>query len=114
MSYTPNYQGVFLRGYGSQYSSHYGTVLHQSDELGILQGDAIRNITGTFPNNDYEYMSHHTGAFYYEGTPIGHGYSDDPSYCVGARSGFDASRVVPTDTENRPVNIAVKYLIKAK
>ena len=26
---------------------------------------------------------------------------------------IDASRVVPTATENRPVNIAVKYLIKA-
>jgi hypothetical protein len=26
---------------------------------------------------------------------------------------FDASRVVPTSTENRPVNTAVRYLIRA-
>ena len=43
----PNYQGVFLRGYGGQTSYHYGAVGHWSAGLGELQGDAIRNITGT-------------------------------------------------------------------
>ena len=42
----PNYQGVFLRGYGGQTSYHYGAVGHWSVESGELQGDTIRNITG--------------------------------------------------------------------
>ena len=42
----PNYQGVFLRGYGGQTSYHYGAVGHWSAGLGELQGDTIRNITG--------------------------------------------------------------------
>ena len=32
----PNYQGVFLRGYGSQTSYHYGAVGHWSAGLGEL------------------------------------------------------------------------------
>lgn len=32
----PNYQGVFLRGYGSQTSYHYGVVEHWSAGLGEL------------------------------------------------------------------------------
>ena len=34
----PNYQGVFLRGYGGQTSYHYGAVGHWSAGLGELQG----------------------------------------------------------------------------
>ena len=30
------------------------------------------------------------------------------------RAGFDASRVVPVANENRPINKAVRYFIKAK
>ena len=44
----PDYQGMFLRGHGSKTVSHgtYGTALHSSGNLGEVQGDAIRNITG--------------------------------------------------------------------
>ena len=42
----PNYQGVFLRGYGGQTSYHYGAVGHWSAGLGELQGDGIREIWG--------------------------------------------------------------------
>ena len=42
----PNYQGVFLRGYGGQTSHHYGAVGHWSAGLGELQGDGIREIWG--------------------------------------------------------------------
>ena len=38
----PNYQGVFLRGYGGQTSYHYGAVGHWSAGLGELHGDGIR------------------------------------------------------------------------
>ena len=44
----PNYQGVFLRGYGAQTSYHYGAVGHWSAGLGELQGDGIREISASF------------------------------------------------------------------
>ena len=34
----PDYRGIFLRGHGSQTSTHYGTVVHPSVSLGGLQG----------------------------------------------------------------------------
>lgn len=37
-----------MRGHGSQASTHYGVVTHQSGGPGQLQGDSIRNITGRF------------------------------------------------------------------
>jgi hypothetical protein len=114
MSYTPNYQGIFLRGYGSQYSYHYNTVLHSSANLGDLQGDSIRNITGwvampeMYPDNSYG----SDGAFYQ------YLYNTERTYRVngsgyGATTYFDTSRVVPVANENRPLNRAVRYLIKA-
>ena len=108
----PNYQGVFLRGYGSQISTHYGAVTHSSEALGVLQGDAIRNITGnhrriTWPSNN----RYTEGAFRVEN------YGTSQAWTGGSESAvwlyFDASRVVPTANENRPVNKAVYWLIKA-
>ena len=110
-STVPDYRGVFLRGYGSRSSSHYGTVTHQSGNLGELQGDAIRNITGRVRISADGPQGVSEGALY-----------DDNSLGDnrrGSTSGdnttvrLDASRVVPTANENRPINIAVKYLIKA-
>ena len=37
----PDYRGIFLRGQGSQTSTHYGTMTHSRAGLGQLQGDAI-------------------------------------------------------------------------
>ena len=108
----PDYQGVFLRGYGSQISTHYGAVTHSSEALGVLQGDAIRNITGnhrriTWPSNN----RYTEGAFRVEN------YGTSQAWTGGSESAvwlyFDASRVVPTANENRPVNKAVYWLIKA-
>ena len=44
----PDYRGIFLRGHGSQTSTHYGTVVHSSVSLGGLQGDGIREISASF------------------------------------------------------------------
>lgn len=115
MGNTPNYQGVFLRGYGSQsYSQVNGSIMGQtetvysSDSLGVIQGDAIRNITGTVGGDDYS--NPWTGAFYkYSYRSPGWDNGTD-----GSITGFDASRIVPTSNENRPVNRAVLFLIKAK
>lgn len=102
----PDYQGVFLRGYGSQTSTHYGTITHSSATLGVLQGDTIRNITGTLGL----FIGQGTGPFY------------GSNYVYAGINGtnmwwqqvyMDLSRSVPTANENRPINKAVHYLIKA-
>ena len=87
--------------------------------LGSSQGDAIRNITGStnFASDSNGTMgvgpgNSISGAFFGSGSPnINIGDSS------GSRAGFnilnfDASRVVPTATENRPVNIAVNFFVK--
>ncbi|MCL2484458.1 MAG: phage tail protein [Endomicrobia bacterium] len=109
----PNFQGVFLRGRGSQTVSHgtYGNITHSAGNLGQVQGDAIRNISGQFKYERGELAMNLTGPFY---------SSPDSGTQYGAASGgqitpninFDSSRVVPVANENRPVNYAVNYYIK--
>ena len=106
-STVPDYRGVFLRGYGSRTSSHYGTVTHQSGALGELQGDAIRNITGSMATS----MSYADGKLFQMSYVI-RTFDRDGGGPVNATS-FDASRVIPTANENRPINMAVRYFIKA-
>lgn len=109
----PDYRGVFLRGLGSVTSTHYGTVRHQSSGLGELQGDAIRNIYGMVSGMDV-YNDTWSGAFYNPGTRDGKGIPDSyqpRKFCDDFS--FDASRVVPTANEDRPINRAVRYFIKA-
>ena len=112
MHNVPDYRGVFLRGLGSVTSNHYGTVTHTSSNLGELQGDAIRNIVGSLPVNDNVGFPTSTGAFYY-GYSFSYGPKDENG-TVGGIYYFDASRVVPVAVENRPINKAVRYFIKAK
>lgn len=97
----PDYRGYFLRGLGGN-----------SAALGVAQGDAIRNITGTFGEASQGYWWSPAGAFYQTGaTYYGNGADAIPnSYYVA----FDASRVVPTANENRPLNKSVLWLIRAK
>lgn len=119
----PDYRGLFLRGYG--YSTHqqingtiYGTTstLHLSGDVGETQGDAIRNIYGTLPcSGEYggTMQSYFSGAFGWK-TPAS--YIGKGSYYSTSASGgyFQASRVAATDVENRPVNTAVRYMIRIK
>jgi hypothetical protein len=82
--------------------------------LGVIQGDTIRNIYGTFAaeTEDYQHSwPSYSGAFYVIGETFGDGEPDDEDYEY--RLGFNASRIVPTANENRPVNVAVRYLIRA-
>ncbi|QLP21592.1 phage tail protein [Enterobacter roggenkampii] len=77
------------------------------------QGDAIRNITGRVDNAVTSAKNSYLGAMQYQGS----------SY-ISVQSGgvnidamnisFDASRVVPTASENRPRNIAFNFLVRAK
>lgn len=117
----PDYRGVFLRGLGSVASSskYYGTVQHQSAELGTLQGDAIRNIYGRFIVDDKVGPGGNgslyppSGAFKVVGNDAYYNaYAEwsSPDACV---LNFNASYVVPTANEDRPINRAVRYFIKA-
>ena len=109
----PDLRGLFLRGHGGQ-----------SAPLGIQQGDAMRNIQGSLTGDGGSYgaiISHiptvgktsslASGAFKVKKTygygAAGHNHS---AYDLE----FDASLVVPTAEENRPVNMAVRYLIRAR
>ena len=113
----PDYRGVFLRGLGSVTSTHYGTVQHQSAALGTLQGDAIRNIYGRFVvddivgNGGYNSQYSPNGAF----KVVGSAYYDARSHesWNGFLVSFNTSYVVPTANEDRPINRAVRYFIKA-
>jgi hypothetical protein len=94
----PDFRGIFLRGTGGD-----------AAPLGQCQGDAIRNITGRFaktkPARDF------IGAFY-DADDISHKDSNSGTSSDTRSVYFDASRVVPTANENRPVNYAVNYYIK--
>lgn len=109
----PDYRGIFLRDHGSQISAHYGTVVHSSAGLGELQGDAIRNITGTFGSfaPSYRADAFANGVFYMTGAvgDVQDGSAPDYKNTVGV----DASRMTPVAQEIRPVNRAVRYLIRA-
>ena len=113
----PDYRGVFLRGVGSVTSTHYGTVQHQSNGLGELQGDAIRNIYGRFVVDDiigyggYGNEFPPNGAFKVVGSANYDARSHDT--WAGHLLSFNASYVVPTANEDRPINRAVRYFIKA-
>ena len=102
----PDFRGKFLRGYLD------GT----SAALDTAQGDAIRNITGGSAN----LMSNSTSPYSGNGSGPFRNSSDGRLALVGADDSwvytcilsFDASRQVPTASENRPANYAVNYIIK--
>ena len=111
----PNYQGVFLRGYGGQTSYHYGAVGHWSAGLGELQGDGIREIWGELSylprSRDGEVGQSGSLAFWNEGR---NQWMNDAGKAPSGAMNFYASRSTPVVGEIRPVNRAVRYLIRAR
>ena len=102
-SQVPDYRGLFLRGQGSQTSTHYGTVTHSSATLGQLQGDGIRTIWGTFVGGDWsghDNQGGSSGAFW----PAGNAGVQEGDDYNQIRYSFDVSRVTPVVGEVRPVN----------
>ena len=110
---------MFLRGAGSQTRTNYPSGGQNTTYTGTLantvisgvmpppQGDAIRNIEVTYTANKLGDPTGQSGALYAAG-------SGGSNAGGGANQvlGFAASRVVPTDNENRPANYAVNYYIK--
>ena len=111
----PNYKGVFLRGYGGQTSYHYGAVGHWSAGLGELQGDGIREIWGELSylprSRDGEVGQSGSLAFWNEGR---NQWMNDAGKAPSGAMNFYASRSTPVVGEVRPVNRAVRYLIRAR
>jgi hypothetical protein len=119
---TPNYQGMFLRGYDAQSfrqnngsANGFTQTVHSSGSLGQIQGDAGKKVTGSgegyFPAPTW-YGENPVGGVFYV---ICHacGMSNNIEFYDTGRVGVDFSRIGPTDVEYRPVNKAVRYLIKA-
>jgi hypothetical protein len=116
----PDYRGLFLRGYGSRThtqnnGSNVGntTTTHASGTLGSIQGDSMREIDGVSTPYLGAYSSPlPSGVFTHKhlGARIGYGASTGG----WGQISFDSSLVTPTANEIRPVNTAVKYLIRAK
>jgi hypothetical protein len=94
--------GSFIRGVGGNAAA-----------MGVKQGDAIRNITGEAPGGSGIRVpaSSYTGAFSLSNKPSGRISTGENWDLLTAT--FDASRVVPTASENRPKNIAFLYIVKA-
>lgn len=86
--------------------------------VGTYQGDAIRNITGSFfkvkVSSAEEVNYPYSGAIRVDGDTPHNTWSPIASETRPALNmSFDASKAVPTSTENRPKNIAVLPLIVA-
>ena len=96
----PDFRGLFLRGVGGN-----------SAGLGVTQGDAIRNIYGT--------IAGYNGGIRAMGGAFAPGWNENAAsagntFNIPCGVQFDASRIVPTAEENRPVNTAVRYLVRAR
>ena len=96
----PDLRGEFVRGWDASRGVDTGRA------FGSAQGDAIRNMYGTF---DTSKPNAATGVFS-QGPALG--LAADGNQATGRRYIFDASTVVPTADENRPRSIALLYCIK--
>ncbi|MCA8664556.1 phage tail protein [Escherichia coli] len=113
----PDLRGEFIRGWDD------GRRIDTNRSLLSSQGDAIRNITGSFGQQrvnsevnaiiDVQGVS---GAFYGEkdtrnNINVPMTYATDRS--IRQNVYFSAANVVPTANENRPRNIAFNYIVRA-
>lgn len=114
----PDYRGLFLRGLGSKSfnSGGYGNINHESEILGKIQGDTIRNITGSIKSGGYGMaytQMNGSGVFSsYVGSGDVHSWGGSRRLPFGVY--LDLSKLIPTSNENRPINCSVRYLIRAQ
>ena len=116
----PDLRGLFLRGYGSQsHAQNNGSTVgvtsttHASGALGQVQGDAMRQITGSFGSYLAWNIAPEKSSPFFWTSDMGASAGSTGSSRFRTSS-FDAGRIVPTANENRPANVAVRYLIRAR
>jgi len=109
----PDLRGEFVRGLDD------GRNVDTGRFLGTSQGDAIRNITGTFQvtdddSNNYRARVRNASGVFSANEVTGFPFSSggSPSATFDGELNFDASDQVPTADENRPRNVALMYCIK--
>ncbi|WP_445497432.1 phage tail protein [Photorhabdus sp. SF281] len=109
----PDLRGEFIRGWDD------GRGIDSGRRILTYQGDAIRNIQGSFAGTVVpNYHLAIRGAFYASQVL---GIATDGSFKsvnnvnpdTPYGFGFDSSRVVPVASENRPRNIAFNYIVRA-
>lgn len=109
----PDMRAEFIRGWDAGRGVDVGRAITST------QGDAIRNISGSFMSADNSSkvggLSGGSGAF-----TLQNNLGLVPNWTSGSISGdrraianFNASNVVPTAEENRPRNIAFNYIVRA-
>ena len=109
----PDMRGMFLRGVSANSGKDADATIrvplkeggNSGNKVGSYQGDAIRNITGNFRGVKGNIAD---GAFR-EGAEKGSASGSSERFLPVT---FDASRVVPTASDNRPQNVYVNYIIK--
>lgn len=100
LSNVPDLRGRFIRMVGGNAAG-----------LGGTQEDCIRNITGYFDTNSEHFDTSAGGPF--TKTVVGNRRNVGGDWGSSNRVNFDVSRSVPTGPENRPVNMAMNFIIKA-
>ena len=103
----PDMRDMFIRATGTDVDTANART------VGSTQSDAIRNITGYFNQRVYtseEYLvGHNRGGVFGASREEGAATVPNPTGPAKQRSRltFDASNVVPTSSENRPINTAL-------
>ncbi|MGL4614696.1 MAG: phage tail protein [Shewanella sp.] len=108
----PDYNGKHADSLGAVFMRGDGKNAHASG-AGFIQGDAIRNITGNVSAAGAMALKLAEGVLYSSGGPSKPpGQNATSSEKNPVTINFDASRVVPTANENRPVNVTGCWAIK--
>ncbi|KOY61019.1 hypothetical protein [Photorhabdus heterorhabditis] len=87
-----------------------GVFVRAGLQPGVIQGDAIRNITGDVGWWTHGLFTRTSGAFYgvtSTATVVAAGTNANSNHGYSAYAAFDASKVVPTANENRPLNVSM-------
>ena len=123
----PDLRGLFLRGYGSQSHTQQNgssvgvtSTTHTSGALGYVQGDAARRVWGDLAEQIQQMNPGEVrawGAVIYRAHNSWASGNHQEIQNIGwrkANTELDTSLATPTDNENRPVNMAVRYLVRAR